>query len=222
MRGNVILFNPGAERIYNRSADDVIGRLNVAKLYEKGVARQIMRMLRSASYGGVGRLEPTRREVLSADHGLVPVNMTASIIYEDDREVATVGIFSDLRDRIRIEQRLLQAQEKLQLTEKQAMLAELAGAAAHELNQPLTSVMGYAELLYKKMGPDGSHARAMRKIVAESARMAEIVKKIGRITHYETKSYVGSAQILDLERAAEHTGPIEVAVGEDETGEKAP
>jgi hypothetical protein len=32
--------------------------------------------------------------------------------------------------------------------------------------------------------------------------MAEIVRKIGNITNYETKSYVGQQNILDLDRAA--------------------
>jgi PAS domain S-box-containing protein len=63
MRGQVILFNQGAERIYGWRADEVIGKLNVASLYPDGVGRQIMRMLRSTSYGGVGRLEQTRREI---------------------------------------------------------------------------------------------------------------------------------------------------------------
>jgi hypothetical protein len=33
--------------------------------------------------------------------------------------------------------------------------------------------------------------------------MAEIVRKIGKITKYETKSYVGRARILDLDKATE-------------------
>ncbi len=202
VEGNLILFNPGAERLYGFRAEEVIGRMSVEKMYPEGVARQIMRMLRSPSYGGVGRLELTRREIVTKDGETVPVNMTASIIYEDGREVATVGILSDLRDRIRIEQRLLRAQEKLLITEKQALVAELAGAAAHELNQPLTSVMGYAELLRKKMSADDPHWRAVDIILREAGRMADIVKKIGKITRYETKAYVGSAQILDLERSS--------------------
>ncbi len=207
MVGNVILFNPGAERIYGWRAEEIIGRQNVERLYPEGVARQIMRMLRSPSYGGVGRLELTRREISTKDGDVVPVNMTASIIYEDGREVATVGIISDLRDRIRIEQRLLAAQEKLLMSEKQALVAELAGAAAHELNQPLTSVMGYAELLRRKMSADDPHFRAVDTISREAVRMAEIVKKIGRITKYETKAYVGSAQILDIEKSSAERAP---------------
>ncbi len=36
--------------------------------------------------------------------------------------------------------------------------------------------------------------------------MAEIVRKVGKITKYETKSYVGAAKILDLEKASENEG----------------
>ena len=88
------------------------------------------------------------------------------------------------------------------MTEKQALIAELAGTAAHELNQPLTSVMGYAELLGKKLSPGTPEHRAASVIVKEAERMADIVRKIGKITKYETKSYVGTQKILDLDRAA--------------------
>ncbi len=199
MRGNVIIFNQGAERMYGYAAEEVIGRVPVWQLYAQGVPKQVMRMLRSTQYGGVGRLEQTRREILSKQGELVPVNMTASIIYEDGREMATVGIFSDLRDRIRIEQRLLRAQEKLQLTEKQAVIAELAGTTAHELNQPLQSIMSYTELLQRKHDPDDPRLRAIGVILSEVERMAEIVRKIGRITRYETTEYVGSTRVIDLE-----------------------
>jgi hypothetical protein len=36
----------------------------------------------------------------------------------------------------------------------------------------------------------------------EAQRMAEIVRKIGKLTRYETKSYVGEQKILDLDRAS--------------------
>jgi len=144
---------------------------------------------------------PSRRDIVTKEGELIPVTLTASIVYEDGKEVASVGIISDLRERLKIEERLRAAQEKLIVTEKQALIAELAGTTAHELNQPLTSVMGYAELLRKKMQPDDANFRAIDIILREAERMAEIVRKIGRITRYETKTYVGSTQILDLEKS---------------------
>jgi PAS domain S-box-containing protein len=201
MRGTVLIFNQGAARLYGYSPDEVIGKVPVWKLYPEGVARAIMGELRAADHGGAGRLEPTRREIVTKEGELVPISLAASIVYEGQREIATVGIISDLRERIKIEQRLAQAQEKLVVTEKQALIAELAGTTAHELNQPLTSVMGYSELLKKKMSPEDTHYRAVDIILREAERMAEIVRKIGKITRYETKTYVGSTQILDLDKS---------------------
>ena len=220
LQGQIILFNQGAERLFGFRARDVIGKIPVWELYEPGGAQQIMRMLRSTSYGGVGRLEQTRREVRIASGEVVPISMTASTLYERDREVATVGILTDLRERIRMEQRLLDAQQKLQLSEKQALVAELAGAAAHELNQPLTSIMGYAGLIERQKLSDATCLRSVAVILSEAERMAGIVKKIGRITKYETTDYVGSARMLDLERAAPESNPaISLTTPEEVTGE---
>ncbi|MDQ3365430.1 MAG: PAS domain S-box protein [Myxococcota bacterium] len=217
LSGIIILFNQGAERLFGYRARDVIGTLAVASLYEEGGAKQIMRMLRSTSYGGVGRLEQTRREVRISSGEIVPVSMTASIVYEGEHEVASVGILTDLRERIRMEQRLLDAQQKLQLSEKQALVAELAGAAAHELNQPLTSIMGYAQLIERQSAKDAAHLRAVGVILSEADRMAGIVKKIGKITKYETTDYVGTARMLDLNRAASESEPAIPVQSADET-----
>jgi PAS domain S-box-containing protein len=205
LRGNIIIFNSGAAQLYGYGPEEVIGKVPVWKLYADGVAKSIMGELRA----GGGRLLPSRRDIVTKEGELIPVQLTASIVYEDGREVASVGIISDLRPRLKIEERLRAAQEKLIVTEKQALIAELAGTTAHELNQPLTSVMGYAELLRKKMQPDDANFRAVDIILREAERMAEIVRKIGRITRYETKAYVGSTQILDLDKASNDPPPTE-------------
>ena len=59
-------------------------------------------------------------------------------------------------------------------------------------------------------------------ILSEAERMAGIVKKIGKITKYETTDYVGSARMLDLDRAAPDTSDtaIPIATSDDSlTGE---
>ena len=206
LSGNVLLFNSGAERICGYKAADVIRKMSVVDLYPPRVAHEIMRLLRSSQRGGEGRLEPVRRELKAVTGELVPVSISAALVFDDaGREIATVGIFSDLRERLRMEERLAKAQEKLAVSEKQAVALELAGAAAHELNQPLTSVMGYTQILLRKLEADSPHQRALETILSESERMAGIVRQLGSLTRYETKAYVGGAQIIDLGRSS---GPV--------------
>jgi PAS domain S-box-containing protein len=203
MRGHILLFNRAAQRCYGYRQEEVFGKLHVSQLYPPGVAREVMQLIRSEVHGGVGRLEDYRCDMLGKGGERVPVSLSAALIYDDGRPVASVGLFTDLRERLQMQERLAAAQQELRAREKQAIIAELAGAAAHELNQPLTSVMGYAELLKRRLDRDTPAYGAAHVIVNEAERMAEIVRKIGKITKYETKSYVGAAKILDLDKASE-------------------
>ncbi|MDI1430930.1 MULTISPECIES: PAS domain S-box protein [Polyangium] len=201
--GVIRLFNRAAERIYGYRANEVIGAMNVRDLYAPNRASQIMRLIKSPEHGGPGRLEGYRTDALAKDGTLIPVLLSAALIVEDDRPDGSVGLFTDLRERLRMEAKLTKAQEELRAREKQALIAELAGAAAHELNQPLTSVLGYAELINRRAEDPASVRSAASTILGEAERMAEIVRKIGKITRYETKAYVGAAKIIDLDRSSE-------------------
>jgi PAS domain S-box-containing protein len=200
--GRILLVNPAAERVYGMSTAELLGH-DVRLRYPPGVAYEVMRLIRN----GGGRVEGLRTELLDVSGQRVPVSLSAALLYEGDVPIGSVGIFTDLREKVRMEQRLAQAQEQILAQERQAIVAELAGAAAHELNQPLTSVMGYAELLKRRLQPETGAYSAAEVIFNEAERMAEIVRKIGKITKYETKSYVGRARILDLDRSAPSSSP---------------
>jgi PAS domain S-box-containing protein len=202
LKGSVVLFNRAAERIYGRLTNEVVGS-NVRALYPEGTAQKIMRMIRA----GGGRIEGLKVDIVDATGAPVPVSFSGALIFEGETPVGSVGIFTDLREKMRMEQRLQQAQEQILAQERQAIVAELAGAAAHELNQPLTSVLNYATLLRRLLTAGTPASAAAEVIEGEAERMAEIVRKIGKITKYETKSYVGKQKILDLDRASEEGVP---------------
>jgi PAS domain S-box-containing protein len=201
----VVLFNPSAEAISGRHVSDVIGNVKLEDLLGRSSAELVMHRLFASDYGGEGRLEPTMLDLIDVYGKQIPVQLSASLIYEHGEPSAIVLIFADRRERIRVEERLAEAQKKLAFTEKQGVLAELAGTAAHELNQPLTSMMAYAELLKRQSEPESAAAKAADVLIGEAERMADIVRKIGKITRYETTAYVGHQKIFDLDRAADGT-----------------
>lgn len=206
MERRVVLFNPSAERISGLHASEALGNVRLDDLLGRASTELVMQRLLAKEHGGEGRLEPIMLDLLDIHGSRIPVQLSASLIYEHGEPSAIVLIFADLRDRIRVEERLAEAQKKLAFSEKQGVLAEIAGTAAHELNQPLTSMMAYAELLLRQSEPDSGPAKAARVLIREAERMAEIVRKIGKITRYETTAYVGHQKIFDLDRAADASG----------------
>lgn len=64
--------------------------------------------------------------------------------------------------------------------------------------------MGSAELMARKLEAGSPLATTLNRILQESERMAELVKKIGQITEYKTKPYLGVTNILDLEEASKN------------------
>ena len=107
---------------------------------------------------------------------------------------------------LRVEERtaeLQAAQSRLIDAEKSKVVVEMAGATAHELNQPLTAILGLIQLIEQNPGDEQSLHRDLQRITDAAWDMAEIVHKIGQITHYETKQYVKGMQIIDIDRAAE-------------------
>jgi signal transduction histidine kinase len=132
--------------------------------------------------------------------------MSAAILVEGGAEIAMVAILSDLRPQEELAARLSQAQERLEESERHKVAAEVAGAAAHELNQPLTSLLGLAELLQRAMGAENPLAPAAQSLMREAERVAVIVRKLGRVVKYESKPYVGTSQIVDLDRAGRGSG----------------
>lgn len=200
--GIILLFNRAAERIFGYASADVVGKRHVRDLYERDQPQRIMSLIRGPEHGGPGRLQGYETTVRAASGVEIPVLLSAALIEHQGEAVGSVGVLTDLRERRHMQEKLDAAQEELRAREKQSLIAELAGAAAHELNQPLTSVLGYAEIIRRRAKDAQPHLRETEALVREAERMAEIVRKIGKITKYETKAYVGEAKIIDLDRSA--------------------
>jgi CheY-like chemotaxis protein len=92
-------------------------------------------------------------------------------------------------------------QEELLSQERNRTVVQMAGAASHEINQPLTVILGRLELMLRHI-EDESVLKQLETIQIQAQRVSEIVKKIGQITRHETKPYVGSSSIIDIDAAS--------------------
>jgi len=84
--------------------------------------------------------------------------------------------------------------------EKVKVLLQMAGATAHELNQPLMILLGNIELIEISQNNPEALTKYLSKIKEAGLRIADCVQKIQNIRHTETRSHESQSVIIDLNR----------------------
>jgi two-component system NtrC family sensor kinase len=105
------------------------------------------------------------------------------LIYDEGKEIATFGIFSDLRAMQKIEEDLEQTQQMLLQAAKMAGLGRLAAGVAHEINNPLSGIILYANFVLEELGQDHACVADVRRILTEAERCEAIVRDLLEFSH---------------------------------------
>ncbi len=110
----------------------------------------------------------------------------------------------ELRARVNVGRRIIRLQNELREREKLQGVLEMAGAVCHELSQPLQSVSGFSELIFMDLEADDPNFESLKHIEKGIERLGELVRKIMRITRYQSKPYLNRSKIIDIEEASQH------------------
>jgi len=109
--------------------------------------------------------------------------------------------FVDISDRQRREAAEREAESLRSVT-------KLANAAAHEINNPLTVVVGSLELLARHLGSDQQERRWLDRANAAAQRIRDIVARMTRITRIErTDARPGLPPMLDIHKSSDVESP---------------
>jgi len=200
LKGNIIIWNRAAEKTLGYPSSEVIGKMNITRIYPEGVARKIMKRIRGPEDGGVGMLRSYPLLYVRRDNEVVEGNLSAAMVYDDkNNEIATVGSFIDLRERIDMERQLRHTQEQLLHSEKLAAMGRLTSQLAHELNNPIYGIMNTLELLKTEIPPENKRRKLLDMSLSETVRLADMLRKMLSFSkpEQEEKSRVDVNKILD-------------------------
>ena len=95
---------------------------------------------------------------------------------------------------------ILKQQKAVIEEERLKVILQMAGATAHEMNQPLMTMLGSIELLYMKQEVPDSIKKYMTRIWESGNRISSIVKKIQAVKYHDTQTYAGGREIIKLDR----------------------
>ncbi|HCY86426.1 MAG TPA: hypothetical protein DHV36_14920, partial [Desulfobacteraceae bacterium] len=112
---------------------------------------------------------------------------------------------TELEQRKAVEDELRKANEKILAQHKAVIeeerlkvLLQMAGATAHELNQPLMILLGNIELLEMDLADPEKMLGRIKKISEAGSRISDIIKKIQKVKHVVKKDYTGGEDIIDI------------------------
>ena len=208
-KGNVLIFNEGMERLTGYPAHEIMNTGHLSSFYDIDVAKENMRKMRSDQHGPVGKLNPTSMTVTTKDGEEIPVTLSASIITIDGKEIGSVGVFTDMREVLRMRKDLEEAHLQLVESERIASIGKMAAGVAHEINNPLSGILIYAELLRESLKKDPQHSKDITEIIDQTMRCKNIVsdllefsrQAVGKITSFSLKELIDKTLSLMVNQA---------------------
>jgi PAS domain S-box-containing protein len=167
--GMITSWNAGAQRICGYSAREVLGRWSIGMIVPEGGG--LPEILKRVGRGE--RVDPYETVGQRKDGRCVHVSVTVSPIRDSDGKIVGASLIA--RD---ITHRKL-AEPAIRERDIFRYAASLAAAAAHEINNPLTVIVGYVQLLADEV--DATRRGRIDEMLKAVSRIQEIVTRMAHV-----------------------------------------
>ena len=194
--GVITSWNPGAERLYGWSAEEVVGRVPEGIIPERRIAEQrglVSRVMRGESVVGF------ETERIHKDGRRIDVSLTISPIVDDAGRVAELAVFAhDITTSKDAQRTLVRAYEELRHASD--LKTHLVAVASHEIRTPLTSIVGFASTLVSRWDDivETDRLKFLGLIESQGRRLHRLVDDVLLFSRVEARAGTGTPSSVDL------------------------
>lgn len=167
-------------------AEDLLGQYLPDRFYGE-YSEMVKESIRKLYEEHVG--VPLREEIiLRLDGQPVDVEVIAVPIRYDNRESALV-FMRDISERKRLERNRVRLELQVRQKHRLEAIGTLASGIAHEINNPITGIINYAQLIGDSPFADEQLREYSREIMHEGLRVAETVKNLLSFSQHEKQTF---------------------------------
>ncbi len=196
--GAFTAINPAFEKITGWSVNDWIGKSFVPLIHPDDVPLAKERFFKVIEGSP---MPPAEMRILSKSGEYLVGEFTSVPQIEHGSIVGEFGIARDITERKKAEKEKEKLHAQLMQQSKLAAVGQLAGGVAHEINNPIGVILGFAQSLVKRIKDDDPFAMPLKSIEREAARCKRLVGDL------LTFSRVGKSQAegMDVNKAIDET-----------------
>jgi two-component system cell cycle sensor histidine kinase/response regulator CckA len=168
--GVVKYWNPASEKMFGWSADEAVGKTLDKTIHTPEEAEQFRLNLRSIHETGKP-IGPAEYQFHRRDGSSGTCSSTTFEIPGENGQPYFVCMDVDVTDRKNLEEQLFQSQ-------KMEAIGQLAGGVAHDFNNLLTAIIGYSDLILRKLPPDDPVTKHVGEIRRSGNRAAALTRQL--------------------------------------------
>ncbi|MGD8716754.1 MAG: 7TM diverse intracellular signaling domain-containing protein [Desulfobacterales bacterium] len=147
------------------------------KIANKSIAEELQK--EGTSNADPNRSKTMQLENYRKDGSVVWTEVTARFLRDDaGRATHLLGITRDISERIEAEEERRRLETRLQRAEKMEAIGNLAGRVAHDLNNILSGIVSYPDLLLMELPKDSPFRKRLVTIKKSGQRAASIVRDL--------------------------------------------
>jgi len=183
-KNTVVICNRSMEQMIGFSQVEVVKKMSLEQFFQPGEAKRLKSELEGEKYGGKNRLSLFETTLLGCAGRKIPVQVSAIMLFDQNRKNGLVCFFRDLRE-IRKLEREKEDQAQILHQDKMMALGKLAASMVHEINNPLAGILNYSRLMLRILSRGSltnEHQQKFQKylelVESETNRCSEIVSSL--------------------------------------------
>ncbi len=173
-KGTMLSMNNYGYQFFRRTPEEILGK-NVTDLFPPESATLQLQEIKEVFEHNVSD-QVTCAVTVDGNEFWLSTNFSG-LLDENGRVFSVLGIARDITERKKIEQQMAH-------TEKLASVGTLAAGVAHEINNPLTIVLGFTDLLLEKTPPDSEEYELLKTIEKQGFNAKRIVENLLSFARY--------------------------------------
>ena len=177
LEGVVEAWNSALERLYGLSRSEAMGK-PLEAIFSPDLRAELSRVSDPHLTLNLYKFRLRNAE----DRALIVNLSVVPLLGKENQVIGRLLIFTDLTERVNLEDQLMQA-------EKLSSIGLLAAGVAHEVNTPLAVITSNAQMLVRQMDPDDPRTRTLEKIIAQAFRASEIANNLLKFSRIGTSEY---------------------------------